>query len=184
MEAVGVGGLDVIAISFQQYSSSLADEGESVWQRMECQAPKICKLAASTRRMENSCLDYSLERSERLRIPPIQPHPALFIEDNPGPSVHSPSHALLAKPSLVPDADGASIGLLSAIPPNSKPLDLSAGRVSPAHDGRLHTTNRMETIRNCLRSRDLPEDVINIMLTATRANTHSSYQTAWASWHD
>ena len=119
---------------------------------MECQTPKICELVASTRRMENGCLDYSLERSARLRIPPVQPHPALFIEDNPGPSVYSPGHALLTEQGLVPDGDGVSIGLPSAIPPNSEPLDLSAGRVSPAHDGRLHTANRMETIRNCLRS--------------------------------
>ena len=141
---------------------------------MECQTPKICELVASTRRMENGCLDYSLKGSARLRIPPVQPHPALFIEDNSGPSAHSPhsphSHALLAEPGLVPDVVGASIGLPSAIPSNSEPLDLSAGRVSPAHDGRLHTTNRMETIRNCLLSQDLTEDVINVMLAATRAN--------------
>ena len=120
MEAVEVRGLDVIAISFQQYSSSLADEGGSVCKRMDSQAPKICKLAVLTRRMENECFDYSLERSKWLRIPPIQPHPALFIENNPGPSVHSTGHALLAKLSLVPDADGASIGLPSAIQPNSE----------------------------------------------------------------
>ncbi len=134
--------------------------------------------------MEDERVFNRLERPTRLRISPVQHDSGLSFQIEERSGLDCSRRTLLAEPGVVPDGDGVGFRLPSASLPQSEPVDLSAGRRAPAHAGRIDTPNRMETIRNCLRSRGFSDDVIEIMLAASRTNTYAAYQPAWTAWRD
>ncbi|KAI9557328.1 hypothetical protein GHT06_017156 [Daphnia sinensis] len=54
----------------------------------------------------------------------------------------------------------------------------------PVNTGRLHTANRLETLRNCLGAQGIPPEVVELLLAATRSNSFAAYQSAWSAWRD
>lgn len=56
--------------------------------------------------------------------------------------------------------------------------------MSPAHSQPFNPTSHLEVIGGCLKSQGFPDEVIELLLSAPRANTNAAYQSAWANWCD
>jgi hypothetical protein len=83
---------------------------------------------------------------------------------------------------LVPVLDGTSNGHSAPYFPIQVVADVPVGGGSSIDEGRVHPSNRLAALRSCLEERGFPEKVIELILGATRSNTHSAYQSAWVAW--
>lgn len=134
--------------------------------------------------MEDGRVLPELERSAGLRISPVQPDPKLCVEINQRQGVVNIDHTLLAQSSLVSVPASAGCGHSSIIDAQPQPTLITTGRLPPVNTGRLDTANRLETLRNCLGAQGLPPEVVELLLAATRSNSHAAYQSAWSAWRD
>ena len=67
-------------------------------------------------------------------------------------------------------------------PTSSGPIDFSFGGESSSSTERLDQTSRSDALRRNFEERGLSEDAIALVLSATRTNTRTAYQSAWNAW--
>ena len=132
--------------------------------------------------MEDGCPLSVLEGSRGVLLSPVQPYSILPVKDTAREGNNCTDCPILAKPALVPIADGTSNGL----PPSSSAIpivaDIPVGGGSSSDYERIITSDRLAALRSCLGERGLPPKVIELILGAARSNTHSAYQSAWNAW--
>ena len=72
---------------------------------------------------------------------------------------------------LVSVSDGTSDGHSAPVVPIQVVADIPVGGI-----------NRLAALRSCLEERGFPQRVIELILEATRSNTHAAYQSTWVTW--
>ena len=103
-------------------------------------------------------------------------------QGDPGPSDSCDGDSLLAQPALVPDPLGAIHRRTTDVLSGAGPADFPVGRTSPAHHPPVPPPDRLGAIGSCLLSQDFSGYVIGLLLSATRENINSAYQSAWNHW--
>ena len=114
--------------------------------------------------------------------PPLQHHRRMPGQGDPGPSDSCDGDSLLAQPNLVTGPLGAVHRRTTDVLPGAGPADFPVGRTSPDNHQPVPPPDRLEAIGICLLSQGFSGNVIGLLLSATRENTNSAYQSAWSHW--
>ncbi len=176
--------MEVSPKRLQHDSLRLVDDGGSFCERVEPSASQFCQLVSPTESVEGRRIFSELERPPGLCVPSLLFNTPLPIEDSAGPSVTCADQPLLAEPIVVPVHDGTVDGNPPPLSPQSRPIDLPDGGSPPINSERYDSANRLETLGSCLRAQGLPSDVVELLLAASRDNTHATYQSAWTAWRN
>jgi hypothetical protein len=103
----------------------------------------------------------------------------LPFKANIGPGNNRDDHAALAHTVEVPDPAGVGGGFTPNVLPGTGSVDIPVGGISSTDSQPLNTACRLEAIGSCLDSRGSPQEVIELLLSATRKNTNAAYQSSW-----
>lgn len=183
-ESPRMGRLETLPSILSGDKGDMGDGHGLIRLELERPAPQVRELVPAAGMLENECLQLSLERSERLCIPPIPNDRAMLDEGQTGPSGTDPGMPLLAESILVPVDPGAS-NRHSESPSSLSGSPTGSRRIIPSSDQqRLSTINRLEVVRTSLGKQLLPERVVQLMLAGSRKTTHIAYQSAWQNWHN
>lgn len=181
-EASVVRGLETGPTIVQSNSGNLGSRSGSLRELLERSVTDFCQPVSATGSLENRRSVAELEGSRGILFPPLQPDSLLSDEGSARTSRDCTSDTLLAQPMLVPVLDGTSNGHSAPSLPIQVVADVPVGGGSSIDEGRVHPSNRLAALRSCLEERGFPEKVIELILGATRSNTHSAYQSAWVAW--
>ncbi len=66
----------------------------------------------------------------------------------------------------------------------SEPVDNPVGGILSTNGRPSPSGNRLEAIGSCLDSQGFPPEVVELLLSATRENTNTAYQSAWNGWNN
>ena len=174
--------LKAVPARVRKHSRNLVSSSGSIRVGLEQTVVHICELVPTPRRMEGGCVQPSLEGIKRLLFPTIQSKSILPDENPAGRSRASPSDPLLAESTLVPPRTGTINRHTPSSPTSSGPIDFSFGGESSSSTERLDQTSRLDALRRNFEERGLSEDAIALVLSATRTNTRTAYQSAWNAW--
>ncbi|KZS07420.1 Uncharacterized protein APZ42_028870 [Daphnia magna] len=155
---LSTGRLEALDLSFQKDSTIIEREIRPVRQLME------------------------RTTSDFLSLFPFQPHPAMPFEADPGPSDNGNDHTTLAHAVMVPDPVRTVDRHTPLVPPRTGFVDIAAGGIPSTNGQPLHPVNRLEAIGSCLDSQGFPPEVVQLLLSVTRENTNTAYQSAWNGW--
>jgi hypothetical protein len=145
---------------------------------------KICQPLSSAGRTDDGRLFIELEVSQSLRLPPVQLNRELPNEVGSGESNNNSNNTILAESTLVFGLAETGDGHPTHATPGEKFADIPAGGMSPAHSQPFNPTSRLEAIWGCLKNQGFPGEVVELLLSAPRANTNAAYQSAWVNWCD
>lgn len=179
------GWLEAVPIRLLQDPILLENGSGSVRPLMEQAAPEIRELVPSTLVMVNERVLIQLEDETGVRVPSIQPHLDVYIEVDQRPGISGIDNPVLAQAVLVPITLGDVDWHTALIQRDTGPPDIPVGGEPSSNSGRIDSVSRLETLfRERFRVQGLPKVVADLLLGATRANTHAAYQTAWVAWRD
>ncbi len=155
--------------SLSSDSGSLEPNYRSVCRQVERPAPSLRKLASSTRRLEDRRAVVQLERHVGVRIPPVRLNTALPEQDIEGSGRGNRSMSLLAEPGLVPAI--VRNGMRHAVGTRAQPghTVVPTGRAAPIDPERILAPNRLEIIRQSYDLHRFPDEVVELLVSGTRA---------------
>ena len=122
-----------------------------------------------------------VENTSRICTPSMVPHLKSVNEDPDGGGYNRTNHSSLAISAMVPGIAEHDSGCPNSPPRDSRPalsiteLRLPSARV-PATPGRL------ESIRENLRARRIPENASRLIISSWRDKTNTNYNSAWRKW--
>ena len=151
---------------------------------MEHTTPNFRQLVSTARGVEDRRVHAELEICQEFHVPPFQPNFTLPLEADSRSSDNGNDNTFLVHTIMVPDTAGVVGGHTTHVPSGTGPVDIPFGGISST-DGQLyHPVNRLEAIGSCLDSRGFPPEVVQLLLSATRENTNTAYQSAWNGWRN
>jgi hypothetical protein len=178
-EAPVLRGLEVRSSLIQSNSSGLESGGGPICERFERSTADFCPPVPPTRSLEHECSVIELEEPSGIFSPSVQHDSLLPNESSARAGGDCVGGAVLAQPMLVPVLNVTSDGLSTPSVPIQVVADVPVGGMSPTDQERIHPLNRLAALRSFLVERGFPSRVIELILGATRTNTHSAYQSAW-----
>ena len=122
-----------------------------------------------------------VENTSSICTPSMVPHLKSVNEDPDGGGYNRTNHSSLAISAMVPGIAEHDSGCPNSPPRDSRPalsiteLRLPSARV-PAMSGRL------ESIRENLRARRIPENTSRLIISSWRDKTNTNYNSAWRKW--
>ncbi|KZS08382.1 Uncharacterized protein APZ42_027683 [Daphnia magna] len=123
-----------------------------------------------------------LEICQEFRLPTFQPHFTLPLEAYLGPSANGNDHTALAHTVMVPDPAKFINRYSPNVPSGTGSVHIPVGGISSTNGQPFNPVNRLEAIGSCLDSPCFPPEVVELLLSATRENTNTTYQSAWNGW--
>ena len=147
-----------------------------------CPASPVRQLASGPRGSTRGCVDNGLGTLQRLRLPTFQSDPSCPKQSVSGQSGHHVCGTHLASTTMVATATE---------PPDrtsSPPAELQTppeGPSSPSENSSnvpQTTLSRVSCLRGQYQAMGIPDNVTEILLSASRQSTRKTYQSAWRRW--
>ena len=149
---------------------------------VERPTPALRELDASARGLAGKRDVIRLEGVRRVRFSPVPADRQLLVEGESRGVGGDPSLPVLADPVVVSAAPGDGLQASDGVLPSTEPDDIQPGGTQSTLSDCFLPSARLATIRDDLRGEGVPGKTIDIVFTASRANTRASYQSAWNVW--
>ena len=147
-----------------------------------CPASPVCQLASGPRGTAHGCNDNGLGTLQGLRLSTLQSDPSCPEQNDSGQSRYHISGTDLASTTMV---------ATTTEPPgrtSSPPAELQTppeGPSGPSEDSSnvpQTTLSRVSCLRGQYQAMGIPDNVTEILLSASRPSTRKTYQSAWRRW--
>ena len=145
-------------------------------------ASPICQLASGPRGSPRGCVDDGLGTLQGLRLPTFQSDPSCPKQSVSGQSRHHISGTHLASTIMVatatepPDRTSSPPAELQTPPEGPSRSSESSSNVPQT------TLSRVSCLRGQYQAMGIPDNVTEILLSASRQSTRKTYQSAWRCW--
>ena len=147
-----------------------------------CPAPQVCQLASGPRGTTGRCTDNGLGTLQGLRPPTFQLDPSSPKQSDSGQSRHHISGTNLASTTMVATTTEPP-GQTTSSPPKLQTPPEGPNRPSEDSSNVPQTTlGRVSCLRGQYQAMGIPDNVTEILLSASRSSTRKTYQSAWRRW--
>lgn len=180
--ATGLERLETSPGSLPSDLGHLAGGGGPICGPVECPAGPVRVVASSADGPGYERPLAQLEQAQGVRVSSVFTDQGLSDEGQTGSGESGHGLPVLAKSALVPGAHGPGLRRSPRNLPGRGPSLVLSRRSESTLPQQELQADRLEIVREGLRKRGLPEDVVKLLLEGNRQTTRSAYQTAWNNW--